>query len=83
MFLNCKELLKLFDGNDVIIFLVIDYEGIVWMGLLGIIYVYNLYKNYFVIYNEMDGILFNDFLVKFVLVVSDGNIYMGGFEGLV
>lgn len=37
----------------------------------------------FVIYNEMDGILPNDFLAKPALVASDGNIYMGGSEGLV
>ena len=31
----------------------------------------------------MDGVLPNDFLAKPVLVASDGNIYMGGSEGLV
>lgn len=62
---------------------VIDHEGIVWMGSLGIIYAYNPHKNHFVIYNEMDGILPNDFLAKPALVASDGNIYMGGSEGLV
>lgn len=58
---NRKEPLKLPDGNDVITSLVIDHEGIVWMGSLGIIYAYNPHKNHFVIYNEMDGILPNDF----------------------
>ena len=53
------------------------------MGSLGIIYAYNPHKNHFVIYNEMDGILPNDFLAKPALVASDGNIYMGGSEGLV
>ena len=80
---NRKEPLKLPDGNDVITSLVIDHEGIVWMGSLGIIYAYNPHKNHFVIYNEMDGILPNDFLAKPALVASDGNIYMGGSEGLV
>lgn len=78
-----KESLKLPDGNDVITSLVIDREGTVWMGSLGIIYAYDPYKNHFVIYNEMDGILPNDFLAKPVLAASDGNIYMGGSEGLV
>ena len=78
---NRKEPLKLPDGNDVITSLVIDHEGIVWMGSLGIIYAYNPQKNHFVIYNEMDGVLPNDFLAKPVLVASDGNIYMGGSEG--
>lgn len=77
---NRKEPLKLPDGNDVITSLVIDHEGIVWMGSLGIIYAYNPHKNHFVIYNEMDGILPNDFLAKPALVASDGNIYMGGSE---
>lgn len=80
---NRKERLKLPDGNDVITSLVIDHEGTVWMGSLGIIYAYDPHKNHFVIYNEMDGILPNDFLAKPVLAASDGNIYMGGSEGLV
>lgn len=78
-----QEQLKLPDGNDVITSLVIDREGIVWMGSLGIIYAYDPYKKHFVIYNEMDGILPNDFLAKPVLVTNDRNIYMGGSEGLV
>lgn len=41
---NRKEPLKLPDGNDVITSLVIDHEGIVWMGSLGIIYAYNPHK---------------------------------------
>lgn len=80
---NRKEPLKLPDGNDVVTSLVIDREGIVWMGSLGVIYAYDPQKNHFVIYNEMDGILPNDFLAKPVLAASDGNIYMGGSEGLV
>lgn len=78
-----EEKLKLPDGNDIITSLVIDREGIVWMGSLGIIYAYDPRKDHFVIYNEMDGILPNDFLAKPVLVTGDGNIYMGGSEGLV
>lgn len=78
-----KEEIKLPDGNDIITSLIVDREGIVWMGALGIIYAYNPAKNHFVIYNEMDGILPNDFLAKPVLEARDGNIYMGGSEGLV
>lgn len=44
---NRKEPLKLPDGNDVITSLVIDHEGIVWMGSLGIIYAYNPQKKSF------------------------------------
>lgn len=80
---NRKETLKLPDRNDVITSLVIDKEGIVWMGSLGVIYAFDPRKNHFVIYNEMDGILPNDFLAKPVWVAGDGSIYMGGSEGLV
>lgn len=80
---NRSEKLKLPDGNDIITSLVTDHEGTVWMGSLGVIYAYDPQKNHFVIYNEMDGILPNDFLPKPVLVTRDGNIYMGGTEGLV
>lgn len=78
-----EEKLKLPDGNDIITSLVIDREGIVWMGSLGVIYAYDPRKNHFVIYNEMDGVLPNDFLAKPVWATKDGNIYMGGSEGLV
>lgn len=80
---NRKEEIKLPDGDDIITSLIADREGIVWMGALGVIYAYDPAKNHFVIYNEMDGILPNDFLAKPVLVAQDGNIYMGGSEGLV
>lgn len=80
---NRKESVRLPDGNDVITSLVIDREGIVWMGSLGVLYAYDPSKNHFVIYNTMDGVLPNDFLPKPVLVASDGNVYIGGAEGLV
>lgn len=80
---NRKENIKLPDGNDVVTSLIIDHEGIVWMGSLGVLYAYDPVKNHFVIYNTMDGVLPNDFLPKPVLVASDGNVYMGGAEGLV
>lgn len=78
-----KEKVKLPDGNDVVTSLVTDPEGMVWMGALGVIYAYDPRKNHFVIYNEMDGVLPNDFLAKPVWATHNGNVYMGGSEGLV
>ncbi len=78
-----KEKMKLPDGNDVVTSLVTDREGVVWMGALGVIYAYDPRKDHFVIYNEMDGVLPNDFLAKPVLATRDGSVYMGGTEGLV
>lgn len=79
-----KEKIKLpNNGNDVITSLVADREGIVWMGALGLIYAYDTRKNNFVVYNEMDGVLPNDFLPKPIWVTEDGNVYMGGSEGLI
>lgn len=77
------EKIKLPDGNDIITSLVADREGTVWMGSPGAIYAYDPKAKHFVIYNEMDGVLPNDFLPKPVLTARDGSVYMGGSEGLV
>ncbi|WP_333615452.1 ATP-binding protein [Bacteroides pyogenes] len=77
-----KEDIKLPDGNDVITSLIADRDGVIWMGSLGVVYAYDSKKNHFIIYSEMDGVLPNDFLSKPVLETADGNIYMGGSEGL-
>ena len=77
-----EEYINLPDDNDVITSIVIDSDGTVWMGALGVLYAYTPETKHFAIYNSMDGVLPNDFLSKPVLVAKNGNIYMGGTEGL-
>lgn len=77
-----KDTIALPDANSMITSLVIDPEGTVWMGALGIIYAYDPHHKTFMIYNEIDGVLPNDFLFKPVLSARDGSVYMGGTGGL-
>ncbi len=74
--------LRLPGKKDIITSMVVDKKGTIWMGSSGGVYAYDAQKQSFVLYNEMDGVLPNDFLPKPVLVSKDGNVYMGGSEGL-
>lgn len=80
---GCSEVVKLPDNNNLVTSLVIDQQGVIWMGTPGALYSYFPYQNRFVIFSESDGVLPNDFLPKPVLVTRDDNIYMGGAMGLV
>lgn len=71
------------DNNDLVTSLTIDRKGIVWMGTPGALYAYFPAEKRFVILNESDGVLPNDFLPKPVLITQDNNVYMGGAMGLV
>lgn len=76
------ERIVLPDGNDLVTSLVAGRDGTVWMGAVGVLYAYDPQRRHFVIYSETDGVLPNDFLPKPVLHARDGNVYMGGSEGL-
>lgn len=77
-----KDTFSLPDGNGMVTSLVIDPEGTVWMSTLNTIYAYDPRHKTFMIYNEIDGVLPNDFLFKPTLTARDGSIYMGGTSGL-
>lgn len=77
------EEVKLPDKNDIVTSLVIDRQGIIWMGTPGALYSYFPLEKRFVIFSESDGVLPNDFLPKPVLVTRNDNVYMGGAMGLV
>lgn len=80
---NEMEVIKLPDNNDLVTSLVIDRQGVIWMGTPGALYSYSPRQKHFVIFSESDGVLPNDFLPKPVLITHDNNVYMGGAMGLV
>lgn len=80
---NEREVIELPDNNDLVTSLVIDHQGVVWMGTPGALYSYSPRQKHFVIFSESDGVLPNDFLPKPVLITHDDNVYMGGAMGLV
>lgn len=78
-----KENIGLPDGNHIVTSLVADCDGIIWMGCNGYLYAYDPVQQQFTLYSDMDGVLPNDFLPKCVGSTADGNVYLGGSEGLV
>lgn len=76
------EKFRLPGKGNVITSMVVDNGGTVWMGSSEGVYAYHPEKRKFILYDEMDGVLPNDFLSKPVLVSKDGNVYMGGTRGL-
>lgn len=68
--------------KNIVTSMVVDGEGTVWMGTSEGVYAYAPNRGSFILYNDMDGVLPNDFLPKPTLVSATGNVYMGGTEGL-
>ncbi len=62
--------------------LVCDQHGRVWMGSEGKLLAYVIAEGKFILYGEPDGVLPNEYLKKARLVAHDGDIYLGGVNGL-
>lgn len=75
--------IKLPDDDDIATSLIMDREGILWIGTQKVLYAYFPDEERFIIFSETDGVLPNHFLPKPVLVTRDDNVYMGGTMGLV
>ncbi len=62
--------------------LVCDRQGRVWLGTEGKLFAYLIAEEKFILFDEPDGVLQNEYLVKARLVARDGDIYLGGVNGL-
>lgn len=62
--------------------LICDKKGRVWLGTEGKLFAYLIQEDDFILYGESDGIIQNEYLEKPRLLSSQGNIYMGGVNGL-
>lgn len=74
---------KLPDKTEIVTSLIMDRNGILWMGTFGSVYAYSKKENAFTVYSETDGVIPNDFLPKPVLVTRNNEVYLGGSAGLV
>lgn len=62
--------------------LVCDKRGRVWIGTEGKLFAYLIHKKEFILYGESDGVIPNEYLEKPRLLSMQGEIYMGGVNGL-
>lgn len=61
---------------------VCDRKGRVWIGTGQDLLCYHPKENRFLLYGEADGALKNEYLAKPTLLTDDGDVYMGGVNGL-
>ncbi len=62
--------------------LICDRQGRVWLGTEGKLFAYLIAEEKFILFDEPDGVRQNEYLVKARLVARDGDIYLGGVNGL-
>lgn len=62
--------------------LVCDKRGKVWLGTEGKLFAHLIKEGEFILYGESDGIVLNEYLEKPRLLSKQGDIYMGGVNGL-
>jgi len=62
--------------------LICDKQGRVWIGTEGKLLVHIIRTGKFILYGEADGIIQNEYLEKPRLLSLQGDIYMGGVNGL-
>lgn len=62
--------------------LICDKQGKVWLGTEGKLFAHLIKEREFILYGESDGIVLNEYLEKPRLLSMQGDIYMGGVNGL-
>lgn len=62
--------------------LICDQKGKVWIGADNMLFVWLIKDKRFAIFGESDGALPNEYLPKPCLVSAQGDVYMGGVQGL-
>ena len=62
--------------------LVCDRRGRVWIGTEGKLFTHLIKEKKFILFGESDGVIQNEYLEKPRLLSKDGDIYMGGVDGL-
>ena len=62
--------------------LICDQRGRVWIGADSKLFAHLIQEGEFILYGESDGIILNEYLEKPRLLSTQGDIYMGGVNGL-
>jgi len=58
------------------------FQGMLWIGAKGLLFVYSIDKKKFIVLGEDDGVTPNEFIPYSSFVASSGDAYMGGVGGL-
>ena len=61
---------------------VCDYQSRIWMGVGSILYAYLSDEDSFAMFGESDGASPNEYMSKPRLLSREGNVYIGGVQGL-
>lgn len=62
--------------------LICDRRGRVWIGMEGKLFAHLIKEKKFILFGESDGVIPNEYLEKPRLLSKDGDVYMGGVNGL-
>lgn len=62
--------------------LICDRRGKVWIGTDGKLFAHSIKEGELSLYGESDGVMLNEYLEKPRLLSRQGDIYMGGVDGL-
>lgn len=62
--------------------LICDHQGRVWIGTEGKLFAHLIKEQKFVLFGEPDGVVQNEYLEKPRLLSQEGDVYMGGVNGL-
>lgn len=76
-----EEIISLPSGSAVTS-LVCDNKNRLWIGTRGALWRYSINEKHFDLFGESDGATPNEYLARPALVARNGNIYLGGVNGL-
>lgn len=62
--------------------LICDRKGRVWIGTEGKLFAHLIKEKKFILFGEPDGVIQNEYLEKPRLLSPEGDVYMGGVNGL-
>lgn len=62
--------------------LICDHRGRVWIGTEGKLFAHLIKEKKFILFGEPDGVGQNEYLEKPRLLAQNGDVYMGGVDGL-
>nr|WP_321452518.1 two-component regulator propeller domain-containing protein [uncultured Carboxylicivirga sp.] len=69
-------------SNDVVFSIEEDKEGMIWFGSENGLSRYNTIENSIEVFNEYNGLSFNNFSESTSITLNDGRLFFGGFQGI-
>ena len=69
-------------SNDVVFSIEEDNEGMIWFGSENGLSRYNSLQNSIEVFNEYNGLSFNNFSESTSIKLTDGQLFFGGYQGV-